>query len=137
MAITPPLLWSLAGVCITDLSDGGIKGYGLDFLKKQHKILILVNGTVVRSHACASGYKKDSAEEEGLGRSKGGFTTKIHAMVDALGNPVRFILTSGNRHDVTQAEGLIYGVSDAFVLADKAYDSQKFRETIKNKIAFL
>ena len=47
---------------------------------------IMIDSTIVRAHACSAGYKKDSQDQESLGRSKGGFTTKIHAVVDALGN---------------------------------------------------
>jgi transposase len=58
-----------------------------------------------------------------LGRSRGGFSTKIHIVVDALGNPVDFILTAGQQADVTQAEPLIGAhKADAYIL-DKAYDS--------------
>ena len=60
---------------------------------------------------------------EALGRSRGGFSTKIHIAVDALGNPVEFVLTAGQEADVTQAEPLIEGnQADAYIL-DKAYDS--------------
>ena len=56
-------------------------------------------------------------------RSRGGFSTKIHIAVDALGNPVEFILTAGQEADVTQAEPLIQSnKADAYIL-DKAYDS--------------
>ena len=65
----------------------------------------MIDATIVRAHQCAAGY--GNQEEEGLGRSKGGFTTKIHAAVDALGNPLKFIITPGQRSDVTQAEELI------------------------------
>ncbi len=65
-----------------------------------------------------------------LGRSRGGFSTKIHVSVDGLGNPLRFILTGGQRHDITQAEELIAGYAGEQVLADKGYDSQEFREHI-------
>jgi putative transposase len=58
-----------------------------------------------------------------LGRSRGGFSTKIHIAVDALGNPVEFRLTGGQEADVTQAEPLIDAhEADAYIL-DKAYDS--------------
>jgi transposase len=58
-----------------------------------------------------------------LGRSRGGFSTKIHIAVDALGNPVEFLLTGGQEADVTQAEPLIEAhEADAYIL-DKAYDS--------------
>ena len=67
---------------------------------------------------------------QALGRSRGGFSTKIHVSVDGLGNPLRFILTGGQRHDITQAEELIAGYAGEQVLADKGYDSQEFREHI-------
>lgn len=47
---------------------------------------VMIDGSIIRAHACSSGYKKNKAEEQALGRSKGGFITKIHALVDALGN---------------------------------------------------
>ena len=56
---------------------------------------------------------------QALGRSRGGFSTKIHVSVDALGNPLRFILTGGQQHDITQAEELIAGYAGEHVLADK------------------
>jgi transposase len=58
-----------------------------------------------------------------LGRSRGGFSTKIHILVDALGNPVKFILTAGQVADVTQAEPLIQGQKAKAYILDKAYDS--------------
>ena len=51
--------------------------------------------------------------------------------VDALGNPVRFILTGGERNDITQAQPLIEGLPARYVLADKAYDADHFRQAIK------
>ncbi len=58
-----------------------------------------------------------------MGRSRGGFSTKIHILVDALGNPVEFLLTGGQEADVNQAEPWIDGhEADAYIL-DKAYDS--------------
>src|SRR5271165_3806582 len=49
--------------------------------------------------------KKNGAQA--IGRSRGGLTTKIHALVDALGNPVELMLTPGQDHDLTCAEPLI------------------------------
>lgn len=57
-----------------------------------------------------------------MGRSRGGFSTKIHILVDALGNPVEFLLTGGQGADVTQAEPLMEGREAGAFLADKAYD---------------
>jgi transposase len=65
-----------------------------------------------------------------LGRSRGGFSTKIHVGVDALGNPLRFILTPGQRHDSTQAEALMNGYDYERVLADKSYDADEILQLI-------
>jgi transposase len=56
--------------------------------------------------------------------------TKISIAVDALGNPVRFIFTAGQVADICQAEGLIDGFSFDNLLADKGYDSDRFRASI-------
>jgi len=50
--------------------------------------------------------------------------------VDALGNPVRFILTAGQLHDILQAEDLISGFSFENLLADKGYDADHFRARV-------
>jgi transposase len=50
-------------------------------------------------------------------------TTKIHALVDALGNPVKLMLTAGQAHDLTCAEQLIDGADPDALLGDKAYDA--------------
>lgn len=62
--------------------------------------------------------------QQSLGRSRGGHSTKIHLACDALGNAIRFILTGGERNDITKAESLIENLSADYVLADKGYDSE-------------
>lgn len=57
-------------------------------------------------------------------------TTKIHMLADALGRPLRFIITAGQVGDITQAPALLEGQGSAAVLADKAYDSNALREMI-------
>ena len=54
----------------------------------------MIDSLSVKVHACASGYEINGNEIHALGRSVGGFTTKIHTVTDALGNPVRFILSA-------------------------------------------
>ncbi len=67
-----------------------------------------------------------------MGRSRGGLTTKIHVLVDAKGLPLRFELTSGQRHDSQAAETLLNDLEpDCFVLADKAYDADWIRRQIE------
>ena len=57
-------------------------------------------------------------------------TTKIHAVVDALGNPLRFILSPGQTSDITQAEALIADLPADHVLGDKGYDAKALRDAI-------
>ncbi len=71
--------------------------------------------------------------EQALGRSKGGFTTKIHAAVDALGNPIRLILTPGQAHDMPQGLSLLEGFNPKAVLADKAYDADELIDFLREK----
>jgi len=80
---------------------------------------VMIDATIVRAHPCAAGYKKDSQDREALGRSKGGFTTKIHAVVDALGQALRFTLTPGQRNDITKAPQLLEGFENTNIIADK------------------
>ena len=67
---------------------------------------------------------------EALGRSRGGFSTKIHALTDALGNPLAFRLTGGQTADITQAEALMPDDPVAAVVADKGYDADAFVTTV-------
>lgn len=63
-----------------------------------------------------------------MGRSRGGLTTKIHALVDAEGRPVRLALTAGQAGDAPAAEGLLAGLSPgATLIADRAYDTNAIR----------
>ena len=63
----------------------------------------------------------------------GGFSTKIHILVDALGNPVEFILTGGQQADVTQAQALMQEHQADAVIADKAYDCDAVLEAAKRQ----
>ena len=74
--------------------------------------------------------KNGGQANEALGRSHGGFTTKLHAAVSDTFSPLRFLLTAGGRHDVTQAPALIQGYTCGAVVADAAYDSDALRATI-------
>jgi transposase len=54
-------------------------------------------------------------------------------MVDALGNPLKFILTPGQRNDITQAESLLRNVKNTTVIADKGYDSNALVKVIEEQ----
>ena len=63
-----------------------------------------------------------------MGRSRGGLTTKIHALVDADGRPVRLMLTAGQANDAPVAAALLEDLADgATLIADRAYDTNAIR----------
>jgi transposase len=69
-----------------------------------------------------------------VSRSRGGFSTKIHVLVDALGNPLRFILTSGAAGDNPQALPLLAGQRPQEVLADRGYDADATITSIEQEL---
>jgi transposase len=69
-----------------------------------------------------------------MGRSRGGLTTKIHALVDASGLPVRIGLTAGEAHDNRLVPGLIEGLQPkTLLLADRGYDADWIRDLIRSR----
>jgi transposase len=72
-----------------------------------------------------------------MGRSRGGLTTKIHALVDAAGLPIALKLTEGQAHDGRSAcdmlEALVEGQT---LLADRAYDSDALRQSLDDQGAW-
>ena len=78
--------------------------------------------------SCADIPPGDRAKPDG--RSRGGLSSKLHLAVDALGNPLRLLLTPGQTGDVTVARALIEGLRPSHVVADAAYDAGYFREAI-------
>jgi transposase len=61
--------------------------------------------------------------DQAIGRSRGGLSTKIHTLVDALGNPIGFHLTGGEAHDLVGADALLPDMEADMLLADKAFDA--------------
>ncbi len=73
---------------------------------------------------------KRGADAQGLGRSRGGLSTKIHAAGDALGLPVRLIASPGQRNDIAFAHELIDGLQPSCAIADKGYDANHLVDRI-------
>lgn len=96
---------------------------------------VLIDSTITRAHAGAAAAAGSDADAEALGRSKGGFTTKTHAITDALDNPLDFILTEGQASDIGQAEALLQLTPAGAValLGDKGYDSDTFIQAIQDR----
>ena len=72
-----------------------------------------------------------------MGRSRGGLTTKIHALVDANGLPVALKLTEGQAHDGRSAADMLDNITKGqILLADRAYDSDAMRAVLASRGAF-
>ncbi len=72
-----------------------------------------------------------------MGRSRGGLTTKIHALVDAMGRPIVLKLTAGQAHDGRSAVDMFETLrAGNILLADRAYDSNALREWLADRGAW-
>jgi transposase len=90
----------------------------------------MLDATHVRAHqqaATGKGAAKKGARTR-LWGSRGGLMTKIRLLADALGRPLRFLLTAGEVHESRTAAAMLDGVEGDAVIADKAYDSNAIRE---------
>lgn len=72
-----------------------------------------------------------NAENEGVGMTRGGRNTKLHAVVDSVGHAVKLTLTAGQVHDSTQAVAMTADLASGdLLLADKAYDVDQLRNLL-------
>ena len=79
----------------------------------------MIDGTIVQAHQKASG-AKGGPQHQAIGRSRGGLSTRIVGMVDALGNLFRFLLLPGQAQDMKGVAPLFRDVPFGALLADKA-----------------
>lgn len=92
----------------------------------------MIDSTIVRAHQHAKCVKHGAAEE--LGRSRGGLTTKIQAVVNANGLPIGLCLAPGHHHDSLNAADLLNDMPEVrMLLADKAYDSNAIRSLVVSR----
>src|SRR6476646_6960965 len=75
------------------------------------------------------------AERNALGRSRGGFSTKINARTNAEGLPIGIVITPGQAHDVTAVPALMHEIDcdPEQMLGDKGYDSETVRQDIEQR----
>jgi transposase len=86
---------------------------------------VMVDATITKAQRFASGAR--GGGEEDLGRSRGGLTSKIHALVDGRGRPLCYLLTPGQAADCRHAQALLEGVAFAWLIGDRAYDTDALR----------
>jgi IS5 family transposase len=95
----------------------------------------MIDTSIVRVHqhgACITRNRSQS-----MGRSRGGLTSKIHAVVDTNGLPVRLALTAGEAHDNRLAGRLLSRLkSGSMLLADRGYDADWIRALASEKGAW-
>ena len=93
---------------------------------------VFIDGSYTKAHQHSSGAA--TTDSEGIGKSRGGLTSKIHMAVDAMGLPIGFEISGGEVNDCTAAPELLEQLPTAEnVIADKGYDSQKVRDKITEK----
>ena len=93
---------------------------------------LFLDSTHVKVHRCASN-PPGGQKGQAMGRTKGGLNTKIHAVVDAARQPVRLFLSPGNDADITHAPTLVADIPAAMLVADKGYDSDPFRQWLRER----
>ncbi len=77
--------------------------------------------------------RKRGGQDQALGRSRGGLSTKIHMVTDARGQPMSFILTGGQAGDAPQGIALLTGIKASHVIADKGYDSDEILNFVQGQ----
>ena len=77
--------------------------------------------------------RKGGTQSQAIGKSKGGWTTKILALTDALGNLVRLVLLPGQRYDTVGVAPLIQDIEFGALIADKAFDSNWIIENLNER----
>lgn len=121
----------------------------IDRLLKEGEIdfeLWCVDGTVIRAHRVAAGALKrgltseENAEKQALGRSRGGYSTKLHLLTDGRGIPLGVTATAGQKHEAPEFDNLLGAClvntfrkakRPAALAADKGYSSAAIRDRIR------
>jgi len=92
---------------------------------------MMIDATIVRAHQHSAGARKKTARKRSVDR--GGLSTKIHALVDALGNPVELMPSPGQTNDLICAEPLLADSDPAALIGDKAYDADAFIDILAKR----
>ena len=91
-----------------------------------------IDGSIVKAHQHSAGAA--GGGDQGIGKSRGGLTTKIHRSVDSCGFPLHFKITGGAVHDSKTAPVLIDEMPvTEYVVGDKGYDCEAIREQIEKR----
>nr|WP_228565314.1 IS5 family transposase [Myxococcus sp. AB036A] len=75
--------------------------------------------------------RKRGLRSNALGHSRGGFSTKVHAVTTTGGKPLHVALTPGQQHESTMAEELLVHAEGAAFIADTGYDADRIRANVR------
>ena len=92
----------------------------------------MIDSTVIRAHHRAAGMNGGDDDQD-LGRSRGGFGTKLHSGVESLRLPLEIHLSPCQDADITHAETLLGDHEPEAVLGDKGYDSDAFAKAVEER----
>ena len=92
---------------------------------------------VHRQHLCQGApfcpWRQRGAKAQDIGPSRGGQTTKVHALTDVIGRPFAFTLTAGNISDIKAAPALLSRLNGArYLIGDKGYDADALRISLRD-----
>ena len=92
-------------------------------------------GLYLRQSSRKRQWRGKKTADKAIGRTKGGLNTKLHAIVDGLGNPIEFLLSAGNDHDSVHAIELLgkVKISGSHIIADRAYGAKTIRTYISEQ----
>ncbi|MHA6327012.1 IS5 family transposase [Roseivivax sp. CAU 1753] len=96
---------------------------------------VMIDATYLKAHRSASSLRlKKGGRGRLIGRTKGGMNTKLHAVTDANGRPIKFFMSAGQVSDYTGAAALLSSLPEAeWLLADRGYDADWYREALQGK----
>ncbi|WP_425598873.1 IS5 family transposase [Brucella intermedia] len=97
-------------------------------------MLQMIDSTIIRAHHCAAG-GKGGTQSQALGRSRGGFSTKLHLHANADGLPISVVLTPGEAHDLIAYDDLMAerDSDPGVLLGDRGYDSDRLRQDARDR----
>lgn len=93
--------------------------------------MALIDSSIMRAHQHAAGGKRGGGPDHAIGRSRGGLSTKINAVVDENGLPVRLVLSAGQAHNLKAVPELLAGLKCRHVVADRGYDADALLDLIR------
>ncbi len=122
-------------MCVNPSTGGAKQEYGLfqAVSAAYDGSIQMIDSSSIRVHQQAAKGKKNG-RSRCMGRSRGGLTTKVHALVDTNGLPIALKLTEGQAHDGRSAADMFETVQAGHILlADRAYDSDALRDMLRKR----